>query len=581
LKAQASQLGWTAFLALVFAAAPAGAQTPPPAADLSPLVAATGFSAGSDARLALQVKLPEGLHTNSNKPRDPLVQAIRLTVTPLAGTTVGELVFPEAVDLKTAGYDQPLSVFAGSFVIGVVVHLDSSLKPGNLTLEGKLRYQACDERLCYPPRTLPVNWTLRVVAAGAPVTAEHADVFGTIAFGHGEKPGEKPAPVTTTASGSQAAANVAASFDEFTLLGSANGYMGAADFLAFVHDAENGVERRGMFEGRGPLAILIIVFLGGLALNLTPCVLPMVPINLAIIGAGAKAGSRGRGFALGATYGAAMAAVYGVLGLLVILTAGTFGTINATWWFNAAIAALFVVLALAMFDVVTIDFSRWSSNVHVGEQGRGTFMVAFGMGAVAALLAGACVAPVVVQVVLFSSDLYTKGTAAALALPFVLGVGMAVPWPIAGAGIASLPRPGVWMVRVKQVFGVLILATAAYYGYESYSILSSRWVDAAEVKASVQEMLKQGWHPVDEGLATAKRDGKPVLVDMWATWCKNCLTMDKTTLENAEVNAALAGYVKIKFQAEDPDEPVVKAVMQRFKAAGLPTYVILRPNPGH
>ena len=59
-----------------------------------------------------------------------------------------------------------------------------------------------------------------------------------------------------------------------------------------------------MFEGRGPLAILLLVFLGGLALNLTPCVLPMIPINLAIIGAGAQAGSRGRGFLLGGAYGA-------------------------------------------------------------------------------------------------------------------------------------------------------------------------------------------------------------------------------------------------------------------------------------
>ena len=59
-----------------------------------------------------------------------------------------------------------------------------------------------------------------------------------------------------------------------------------------------------MFEGRGPLAILLLVLVGGLALNLTPCVLPMIPINLAIIGAGAQAGSRGRGFLLGSAYGA-------------------------------------------------------------------------------------------------------------------------------------------------------------------------------------------------------------------------------------------------------------------------------------
>src|SRR5205823_10965496 len=124
-------------------------------------------------------------------------------------------------------------------------------------------------------------------------------------------------------------------------------------------------------------------------------VLPMIPINLAIIGAGAQSGSRARGFLLGSAYGAAMAVVYGVLGLIVILTAGTFGTINASPWFNLAIAALFVVLGLAMFDVLVIDFSRFSSGFKAADKSRGTVLLAFGMGAIAALLAEACVAPVV------------------------------------------------------------------------------------------------------------------------------------------------------------------------------------------
>ncbi len=99
--------------------------------------------------------------------------------------------------------------------------------------------------------------------------------------------------------------------------------------------------------------------------------------------------------------------------------------------------------------------------------------------------------------------------------------------------------------------------------------------------SSVEEKLKAGWHAsLAEGLAAAKREQKPVLIDIWATWCKNCLTMDKTTFEDETVRQALAGYVKIKFQAEDPDDPNTKAVMQRFKAVGLPTYVILRPKAG-
>jgi thioredoxin:protein disulfide reductase len=96
------------------------------------------------------------------------------------------------------------------------------------------------------------------------------------------------------------------------------------------------------------------------------------------------------------------------------------------------------------------------------------------------------------------------------------------------------------------------------------------------VSASVDAKLKEGWHAsLADGLAIAQRENKPVLIDMWATWCKNCLVMDKTTLEDPAVTSALAGYVKVKFQAESPDDPKVSRVMQKLESKGLPTYVIL------
>ncbi len=156
---------------------------------------------------------------------------------------------------------------------------------------------------------------------------------------------------------------------------------------------------------------------------------------------------------------------------------------------------------------------------------------------------------------------------------------MAIPWPIAGAGLTRLPKPGAWMVRVKQALGIVILATAAYYGYLAYTLFADRWVDAGEVTSSVEALVKDGWHAsLDEGLAVARRERKPVLVDMWATWCKNCLTMDKTTLADPAVKAALNGYVKIKFQAEHLDESPAREVIERLGGIGLPTYAILRPS---
>ena len=571
------------FLVLAFVAlgtVAGNAQLTRPKADVIPLVEGPAHS-GSPVHVALKVTVPEGLHTQSNKPRDPSLIPTTLAVEAPVGVTVDEIVWPQPMELKQASADKPLAVFDREFLIGVKLTLPASTVTGDLTVPAKLRYQACDANLCYPPATAEVRWVIRVVpgsASAAPDPA-HAREFASIKFGTGEKPGSQSPQVPTGVPATPQTAPVdAALLDEFVVAGATGGYQGTSAFLAFIRDAEAGVRARGMFEGRGPLAILLLVLVGGLALNLTPCVLPMIPINLAIIGAGAQAQSRGRGFLLGTAYGAAMAIVYGTLGLIVILTAGTFGTINSSPWFNLGIAVLFVVLGFAMFDFLLIDFSKYSTRFG-GSGRRGSVMLAFTMGAVAALLAGACVAPVVIQVILFSSNMYATGTRIALALPFCLGIGMAIPWPIAGAGIAALPKPGMWMVRVKQAFGVFILATAAYYGYEAYSLFANRWVDPTAVASSAEEQLKAGWHSsLTEGLAAARRENKPVLIDVWATWCKNCLTMDKTTLASADVKKALSGYVKIKYQAEDPDAQPAKALLQRLSQPGLPAYGILKPK---
>ena len=141
-------------------------------------------------------------------------------------------------------------------------------------------------------------------AAAAPDPA-HARDFASIKFGTGEKPGS-PASTGGTAMPRRRRRRRATMRRCSTISRSQEptaDTWGTRDFLEFIRNAEAGVTTGGMFEGRGPLAILLLVLLGGLALNLTPCVLPMIPINLAIIGAGAQAQSRGRGFLLGSAYG--------------------------------------------------------------------------------------------------------------------------------------------------------------------------------------------------------------------------------------------------------------------------------------
>ncbi|UCD74277.1 MAG: thioredoxin family protein [Phycisphaerales bacterium] len=583
MRHSAATLRKAVLAAVVAAAATVSASAQPSVSvDTEWVFDATAAQPGSTIRAALGVRIQETWHVHSNKPLEEGLIPTVLKVNAPEGFAVTRVVYPEPVMLTLSFSPDPLSVFENEFVIGVELAVGEEVAPGTYSIKGELHYQACDDKTCVAPDSRSLEYALNVVADADSVERVESPLFDEIAsWEGGEVPSDAPQDGPPVAVTFDEDCDVLAVLEDFDILATTGGYLGADEFLAFIDAAETGVKQKGMFEGKGILAVVVLIIVGGVLLNLTPCVLPLIPINLAIIGAGAQSGSRLRGFALGGTYGISMALVYGVLGLLVVLAADkfSFGQINSTIWFNVAIAILFVFLALAMFDVIAIDFTKYQGKLDVTSRARqGTFVLAFFMGSVTALLAGACVAPVVIQVIVYSADLNAKGHKIALALPFLLGVGLALPWPILGAGISVLPKPGMWMVRVKQALGVFILVFAGYYGYLAWEIFdNTRGVTEADVAAAAE--LEEGWTAsICEGLARAGVENKPLFVDMWATWCKNCLAMDKTTFKDPAVVARLEGYVKVKFQAENLKASPAKELLEQFDGIGLPTYAILRPK---
>ena len=338
-----------------------------------------------------------------------------------------------------------------------------------------------------------------------------------------------------------AATDLAAEGEEPTRL--AQGYMSAEKFIAFLDGSDTATPL--------PYSLFLLPFflvLAGLALNLTPCVLPMIPVNLIIIGKSAK-----RGIA----YGLGIALAYGALGAAAAGGGMVFGTIQSSPWFNAVVAVIFAALALSLSGAFAIDFSK--RRPKPGS--------AFFMGIVSALLAGACVAPVVASVLLLSADLFAKGHRAALALPLFVGIGMALPWPFLGAGMKLLPKPGAWMKWVNRIFAIAVAGFALWYA-------SLAWRGFMGTDPSTDSAESGAVEATPETFAAALNAAKrPVLVDCWASWCKNCAAMDRVMAEEP-VRKELERFTVIRLRAEDIG--ALRKLPAFNKVKGLPAFAIFQ-----
>jgi (E)-4-hydroxy-3-methyl-but-2-enyl pyrophosphate reductase len=330
----------------------------------------------------------------------------------------------------------------------------------------------------------------------------------------------------------------------------AEGYMDEEAFAKFL---ANEKEESAIPYDAGIALLVLLALAGGLAMNLTPCILPMVPVNLMIIGPSA---ARGLWYALGMTL------AYGTLGVAAAFGFSAFGAIQSSAWFNLAVAAVFAALSLALSGIWTLDLTRRRSAITSKVADRRGIVFLVTMGAVSAVLAGACVAPVLVAFLVLTADLFAEGKKAALLLPFALAFGMALPWPFAAAGMKLLPRPGAWMKWVNRIFAAVVMVMALWYLH--LALIGFGILGAVDKPGSVEV----------SGLEAALENSpRPVLVDCWASWCKNCSAMEKV-LASEKVKAELkrGNYSVIKVRSEDLGE--LRSIRGFETVKGLPAFVI-------
>ncbi|MFY9136855.1 MAG: protein-disulfide reductase DsbD [Zwartia sp.] len=225
---------------------------------------------------------------------------------------------------------------------------------------------------------------------------------------------------------------------------------------------ENDIGLADVLSSTGAIEIVLLFFVLGLLLALTPCVLPMLPILSVLLVGEQQHVSKARGLALALGYVAGMSVVYTALGIAAGLSGAGLAAWLQTPWVLSLFALLLAGLALAMFDVYTLQMpSAIQSRLMVKNSHilGGKMSASIMMGALSALIVGPCVAAPLAGALLYISqtgDVWLGGSAL-----FAMAWGMGVPLLLMGASAGKLiPRSGPWMEGVKQFFGVLLLATA-------------------------------------------------------------------------------------------------------------------------
>ena len=348
----------------------------------------------------------------------------------------------------------------------------------------------------------------------------------------------------------------------------AMGYMSSAELIAFLR---NEPPPDGRLEDHALWLVILLVLVGGLAANLTPCVLPLVPINLILIG---------KGWRRGAAYAAGITTAYGVLGLAAAFGGLAFGTLQSSPWFNAGVAVVFTVLALAMLDLVHLPelrglkgFSGFKGSTgstgskgSKGSTGKGTNglmgLKAYVLGLGAATLAGACVEPILIATLLLTAQWFAAGRVWAVALPFVLGAGMGLPYPFAAAGLSVLPKPGAWMVWVKRAFALVFVVMACWYGWQAVARIEN-----GKLRMKNEERVSG---VIGDGAAASR----PVFIKIGAPWCRNCASMARTTFKDSAVVRELSAYDVREIEINTFADLVRYPELKGLDIKGLPAYVV-------
>lgn len=213
----------------------------------------------------------------------------------------------------------------------------------------------------------------------------------------------------------------------------------------------------------GSLAAVFVVFAAGVLTSFTPCVYPMIPVTVTYIG-GAASGSRRRAVVLSLIYVGGMAMIYALLGVVAAMLGKTFGQYTRNPWIYAGVGLVIVGFGVAMLDLFTIPVPRFLGRVQAEGARRGGYLGALMMGSAAGFVAAPCAAPVLGLLLFYVANSRNVVWGGTLLLIFGAGLGfLLMLLGIFSGLLTSLPRAGVWTVRVKKAFGIAMVAIGGFF----------------------------------------------------------------------------------------------------------------------
>ena len=520
--------------------------------------------AGSELKFALKGKIADTWHINSNKPNDDFLipTTIELKHSDFA---LENIIYPKAKEYQFGFSDKPVAVYEGDITIAGIIRIPENAQVNSYIIPIVFTYQACDDATCMAPVSIVDTVEIKVVDKQTQISELNSDIFSNIDLSYTQ--------------------------------------------VDNVEANESAVE--GILESNGIILGLIFVFLGGLALNLTPCVYPLIPITVGYFG-GQSEGRTSKLFLLGLLYVLGMALTYSVVGVITALSGAVFGALLQNPIVILVIVGIFIALSLSMFGVY--EFKMPDSWVQKAGGARTGAFGAFFMGLTMGIVAAPCIGPFVIGLVTYVA---AKGDPYfGFMIFFVMALGLGLPYLVLAlfsGKIKNLPRAGMWMEAVKHIFGFILIGMAIYFlnpllpeilstyllpvfmigasiyimffdksadsvkGFKIFkSILSLLIFAAAVYFIWPTEKVSPDWQLYsEEAFQTALDNNQKVMIDFYADWCIPCKELDALTFSDERVIEKSKEFTAFKVDMTKTMSDETEKIRNKFRILGMPTVLLI------